>query len=153
MRRMTIRDEGLSDAVKLVAGPGQRSIDLSIPLQRSIPHWQDSERRRFTTTRGLRRDTDKWIQEKRRRGLDPRTMRATGMTERALTTANRSKGVIARATRTTLVVGIRPGRSDLYAARIQAKRGRNVVRFDKLAKQATSQTVLSFILSEDRPAR
>lgn len=75
----------------------------------------ESERRRFARGTGWRKDTPKWVAEKRRSGLDTRVMRATGHLERALTTGA-DPAITFQAFNSTLRWGIRAGRSDLYYA-------------------------------------
>lgn len=149
MRRFTVKTEGLAQAVADVSDVGERARDLELPLNASVKHWQESERRRFRTTRGWAKDTEKWAREKRRRGLDPRVMRATGRLESALTNATRGSGIIAKATKSTLTVGIRAGRGDIYYGAILAKKTRKnprqSVTFDKKAKTATAETVMEYV--------
>lgn len=146
MRRMTLRTQGLAEAAVTLAKPGERAADMKPALEASVLHWQRSEQRRFR--RGWKQSPE-WAREKRRRGLDGRSMRATGQAEAALTNANRSAGVLARATRTSLVVGVVPGRSDIYYIRAlaQTRPRSNAVVFDKRAKEATGVTVLNFLIT------
>ncbi len=89
------------------------------------------ERRKFQRG-GWQRDTPAWIKRKRREGLSPRTLVATGRLERALTSlgAEGHNDIVHRAWNGTLIWGIRQGRSDLYYAQPLAKgvRGRRPSR-------------------------
>ena len=63
-------------------------------------------------------DSSQWASYKRRHGLDPRVLRATGRLEGALTSGT---GMTFRAWNATLWWGIPLGRSDLYYAQPLAK--------------------------------
>jgi hypothetical protein len=148
MRGMTIKTEGLAESVKDVSVLGDRARNLQPALEVAVFHWQMSERRRFSTTRGWKKDTAAWVKQKRSKGLDPRTMRATGSLEAALVNAGR--GTVHKATNATLTVGIARGRGDIYYGAILAKKtrgigGGNPVAFDRKAKEATAVTVLHFV--------
>jgi hypothetical protein len=101
------------------------------------------ERRRFAQARGWRRIGAEWVAEKRRRGLDPRIMRATGKLEDALT--NATGGVRATAFNAQLTWGIRAGQTDLFYAQVQARRGRRAVVIDPPAREAIAQRTQRFI--------
>lgn len=104
---------------------------------------QESERRRFSHRRGWKRTTDDWAREKRRRGLDPRVMRATGQLESILTNAP-SGEIRFDAFNGVLRWGL-PWRSTAYYAAAQAKQGRRSVVIDKTARASISDRVSRFI--------
>jgi hypothetical protein len=149
MKRFTVKTEGLKEAVRDVGEMGDRARDLKPPLQASVIHWQHAERRRFATNRGWKKDTEKWAKQKRRQGLDARTMRATGRLEAALTNATVGSGAIALATKNILTVGVKRGQSPIYYARPLAKKTRTNPRqsvvFDRKAKLATGETVMEYV--------
>jgi len=112
-----------------------------------------SEKRRFTSTIGWRRLTPKWVKEKRRLGLDPRILRATGKLEGALTGGS-AAGLTFRAWGGSLFWGIPRGRSDLYYAQSLAKnrpgrRGRKMVVIDKQAKTNIAIRVERYVQDGD----
>lgn len=147
--RASFKVDGIRETRKRIDSVGQRARRPE-PALRSGFTKRDvtaSERRRFSHNRGWRRLQPSWVQEKRRRGLDPRILRATGQLERALTTGN---GMTFRAYNGVLFWGIPRGRSDLFYAQALAKgtngkRGRRMVVIDKDAKGRISRRVESYI--------
>lgn len=149
--RATIRVENLKSAVRRIDDVGDRARRPERVLRSEVVKLDllASEKRRFATNTGWRNDTPKWIAEKARRGLDPRTLRATGHLERALTTGD-DPAIVRSAYNGVLRFGIRPGRSDLYYAQALAKgkpgkRGRPMVRIDVLARDTTAGRVEHYI--------
>lgn len=149
--RATIRVEDLKVSVKRVDDVGDRARTPEKVLRSESVKGDllASEERRFATNAGWRKDTPDWVAEKRRRGLDPRTLRATGHLEQALTTGNDS-AIVRSAYNGVLRFGIRLGRSDLYYAQSVAKnkagkRGRPMVRIDLIAKSTIAGRVEHYI--------
>lgn len=148
--RARLRIEGLAEAMERTDAVGQRARAPEPALRSpgTLRDLQDSERRKFQRGRWPR-VTPKWAAEKRRRGLDPRPMRATGLLESALT--NATHGVRRQAFNRTLVWGIRPGRSDIYYAQALAKgvgnppKPRRMVVIDKVARERIAARVQRFI--------
>lgn len=118
--RSRLRVEGLQEATRRIDDIGERARRPEPALRghQTLLDLQQSERRKFARG-GWRRDTPAWIKEKRRRGLDTRTLRATGRLESSL--ANATNGVKATVYNGVLTWGIRAGRSDIYYAQVLAK--------------------------------
>lgn len=109
---------------------------------------QASEVRRFAHTRGWRRITPEWIEEKRRRGLDPRVMRATGRLEDTLTSQFSSSTQFG-AHDGVLRWGLR-WRSEFFYASVQATRGRRSVVIDTIARRAIVARIQQYIATGER---
>ena len=147
--RARLKVEGLQAAVHRIDVVGERARRPE-PALRSRETLQDltaSEKRKFARG-GWRRDTPEWIAQKRRRGLDTRTLRATGRLERTLTTG--AGGMRFSAYSSTLTWGIPAGRSDLYYAQVLAKGtssmpARRMVVIDKIAKGLIAERVGRYI--------
>ena len=148
--RARLEVEGLKESILRIDEVGDRARRPEPALRASgtLLDLQQSERRKFARG-GFRRDTKKWLQEKRRRGLDPRTMRATGRLESALT--NATHGVRRTVYNAELTWGILRGRSDIYYAQPlakgigHAKVKRRAVVIDKVATASISRRVEHFI--------
>lgn len=146
--RLTV--DGLKDALDRVDDVGDRARRPEPALRddATLMDLQMSERRKFARG-GWRRITPEWAAQKRRAGLDPRPMRATGRLESALT--NATHGVRATVFNATLTWGIRAGNSDLYYAQALAKgvgdppRKRRAVVIDKTARENIAGRVQRFI--------
>lgn len=149
--RGRLRVEGLKEARAFVDDVGLRA-QRPEPVMRSDSVKADilaGERRRFERGTGWARDTPKWIAEKRRRGLDERTLRATGRLERALTTGA-DPAITFQAFNSELRWGIRGGRSDLYYAAPLARgttehRGRRMVVIDQVARSRIAGRIEHYI--------
>lgn len=137
---------GLREAVTRVDEVGERARRPEPALRAPGTRFdlQESEHRRFTTYRWRPGITKEWRDRKRREGLDPRVMVASGRLESALENA---EGGAVRMTvfNATLTWGLRAGRSDFYYAQVQAKRGRKAVAIDRIARARIAQRVESFI--------
>lgn len=147
--RTRLQVDGLAEAVARVDDTGDRARrpEPALKAPATLLDLQSSEHRKFARG-GWRRDTPGWIREKRRRGLDPRTLRATGRLESALT--NATHGVKATVWNSTLTWGIRAGRSDIYYAQVLAKgRGRmparRMVVIDRTARDRIAARVERYI--------
>jgi hypothetical protein len=118
--RSRLRVDGLQEAVHRIDDVGDRARrpEPALRSHQTLLDLQQSERRKFARG-GWRRDSPAWIKEKRRRGLDTRTLRATGRLESAL--ANATDGVKATVYNGALTWGIRRGASDIYYAQKLAK--------------------------------
>lgn len=146
MPRGTLVVEGLPEAIHRLDAVGERARfpepALRAPGTRRA--LQESERRRFTKYR-FRPDTKAWVARKRREGLSTRTMQATGRLRSALENANYGEGVRQTVFRSMLTWGIRTGQSPVYYAAVQAKRGRQAVAIDRLARIDIAERVQHFI--------
>jgi hypothetical protein len=148
--RARLRVDGLRAALMRVDDVGERARRPEPALRddATLLDLQQGERRKFAKG-GWRKTTPRWAQQKRRAGLDPRTMRATGLLESALT--NATHGVRATVWNSTLTWGIRAGRSDLYYAQALAKGvgsppvKRRAVVIDKVARENIAARVERFI--------
>jgi hypothetical protein len=115
--------------------PALRSAQVLMALQQS-------ERRKFTTGR-FKRASPAWVERKRREGLSPRTMQATGRLRSAL--ENATPPVRRTVFNSQMTWGIRGGRTDLYYAVVQAGRGRRAVVIDRPARAQIAERVEGFI--------
>jgi hypothetical protein len=147
--RARLAIDGLKDAITQVDEVGDRARRPEPALRddATLLDLQQGERRKFARG-GWRRITPAWAREKRRRGLDPRTLRATGRLESALT--NATHGVRATVWNSELRWGIRAGRSDIYYAQPLATgaRGmppRRMVLIDRTARESIAGRVERFI--------
>lgn len=142
--RQSLRIEGLREARKRVDDVGARA-NAPEPALRSdavLLALQMSERRKFATGR-FKRDTKDWVDRKRREGLSPRTMQATGKLKSSL--ENATAPVRRTVFNSSLTWGIAGGRTDLYYARVQAQRGRRAVVIDKVARVEIAERVERFL--------
>lgn len=142
--RQTLRIEGLTEARGRVDAVARRAQKPE-PALRSpavLMALQMSERRKFTTGR-FKRDTKDWVARKRREGLSPRTMEATRRLRSSL--ENATAPVRRTVFNASLTWGIRGGRTDLYYAVVQAKRGRRAVVIDKPARAEIAERVEEFL--------
>lgn len=111
---------------------------------------QAGQRRRFNTRRGWKPATsEKWAKAKRRKGLDPRLMRATGALESALTNADSNTQF--RAWNMTLTWGLR-WRSQVWYAAPNARAGRRTVVIDTRARREIADLVARYIAGNWTPA-
>lgn len=151
--RARLAVEGLKEAVHRVDEVGDRARRPEPALRHrdTLLDLQMSERRKFARG-GWRRIKPEWAAEKRRRGLDPRTLRATGRLESAL--VNATHGVRATVYNAELRWGIRAGRSELYYAQALAKGwtsstgqvpARRMVVIDQTARGRIAERVERFI--------
>lgn len=145
MARARLQVEGLREAAQRVDAVGERARrpEPALRADATKRDLQEGERRRFSHARGWRRITPEWAAEKRRRGLDPRIMRATGRLESILTNAPVGS-VRFDAYNGELRWGL-VWRSSAYYAAAQAKRGRRSVVVDKVARQAVAERVRRYI--------
>lgn len=147
--RARLKIEGLKEAQLDVGELGDRARrpEPVLRADQTQLDLQQSERRKFARG-GWRRDTPAWIREKRRRGLDPRTLRATGRLESALT--NATHGVKVTVWNSALKWGILAGRSSIYYAQALAKGSssmpaRRMVVIDRTAKDSITARVETYI--------
>lgn len=149
MLRARLAVEGLKEATTRLDEIGDRARHPQPALRHhnTLQDLQESERRKFSRG-GWRKDTPRWIAQKRRAGLDARTLRATGKLESAL--VNATHGVKATVLGPDLRWGIHPGRSDIYYAQALAAGyahvpARPMVVIDKVARERIAQRVQNFI--------
>jgi len=145
MPSVRLKVDGLKDAIERIDDVGDRARKPERALRSDATRrdLRASERRRFRHTRGWKRISPEWAATKRRRGLDPRVMRATGLLERTLTSA-RPGEVRFTAFNATLTWGLAWRSSAFYAA-AQAKQGRRAVVIDKKARADISERVARYI--------
>lgn len=143
-----LRVEGLKAAIDRIDLVGQRARapEPALRARQTLHDLTASEQRKFARG-GWRRDTPGWIAEKRRRGLDTRTLRMTGRLERALESG---AGLTFSAYNSTLTWGIPRGRSDLYYAQALAKGtsthpARRMVVIDRIARDRIAVRVERYI--------
>ncbi len=148
--RAQLAVDGLKESIRRVDEVGDRARrpEPALRAPGTLLDLQLGERRKFAKG-GWRKITPRWAQQKRRAGLDPRTMRATGQLESALT--NATHGVRRTVFNATLTWGITLGRSDLYYAQALAKgvgsppKKRRAVVIDKPARESIADRVQQFI--------
>lgn len=147
--RSRLRVDGLQEAVRRIDVVGERGRrpEPALRAQQTRRDLTASEQRRFASSRGWKRLTPGWVSEKRRRGLDPRILRATGRLERSLTSGT---GITFKAFNGTLTWGIPRGRSDLYYAQALAKGttsmpARRMVVIDRAARDRIAIRVERYV--------
>lgn len=143
-------------AARRIHGAADRAFDLRPALSTITEEWIGSERRQFATGHGwppLKRSTRL---RKIRQGLGSSPMRATGRLERALT-VRRARGQTVRMRRSSLVVGLKGGKSKVYYGRFhQRGRGvpqRKVVVFDEQARRRVAPILRGYIVHGSRSLR
>ena len=142
--RMRLTVEGAREARARVddVGDRARAPEPALRSAGTLTELKLSERRRFSQARGWRRISPEWVARKRRSGLDPRVMRASGRLESALT--NATGGVRATVWNGQLTWGIRTQPMVRYAS-AQAARGRRTVVIDRPATEGIAGRVQRFI--------
>lgn len=150
--RGSLKLDGMTAAIQRVddVGDRARAPEPALRAAGTRRDLQESEKRRFSHRRGWARLTPRWAAEKRRRGLDPRVLRATGRLYSALVNAVRSDGVRHDVFNRELRWGIRRGRSNVYYAQALAKgwgetKPRRMVVIDKPARASIAGRVEKFI--------
>jgi hypothetical protein len=140
--RLTVT--GVQAAAKRVDDVGDRARrpEPALRSNAALEALKASERRRFSHGRGWRRISAEWVERKRRSGLDPRVMRASGALEQALTTG--TGGVRRSVFNAELRWGIRSGEMARYG-NVQANQGRRSVVIDVPAKAQIAERVQRFI--------
>lgn len=149
MPRASLRVEGLREAVQRLDEVGERARMVERPLRapQTRRDLQASERRRFSHARGWKRITPEWAAEKRRRGLDPRVLRATGRLESILTNAPTGE-IRFSAGNGELRWGLRVSSEVGRYAAIQANQRRRAVVIDRAARVAINERVQRWIAGE-----
>ena len=145
MANIRIRVDGLKEATQRLDDVGDRARRPEPALRADATRrsLRASERRRFSHARGWRRISPEWAATKRRRGLDPRVMRATGQLARTLTGAGVGE-VRFSAYNGVLTWGL-PWRSSSFYAAAQAEQGRRAVVIDRRARGEISERVARYI--------
>jgi hypothetical protein len=149
MIRARLAVDGLKEATQRLDEVGDRARHPQPALRHpnTQQDLQESQRRKFARG-GWRKATPRWIEQKRRAGLDTRTLRATGRLESAL--VNATHGVKATVVGPDLRWGLHPGRSDIYYAQALATGSahmppRRAVVIDPTARERISQRVQNWI--------
>lgn len=135
---LSLQVKGAAEAARDYHARAKRSRDIRPALDRIKDFWLLSEQRQFDSGAGwpdIKASTRQW---KAQRGLDPRVMRATGLLERVLTQPNQqARGQMAEVFADSLLVGIRPGRSDIYYAQSHVDKWPLITFDTKAASDAT----------------
>lgn len=142
--RQNLTVTGLREAVKRVDDVGERAARPE-PALRSpavLLALQMGERRKFLTGR-FKPASPEWVARKRREGLSPRSMQASGRLRAAL--ENATPPVRRTVFNSQLTWGIPGGRGDLYYAVVQANRGRKAVVLDKPTRVVINDRVEHFL--------
>lgn len=147
--RATIRIDHLREVRGRYDAMGRRARrpEPALRAAGTLADLRASERRRFAKRISPAASRD-WVREKRRRGLDPRTLRATGKLERLIEGAGMGISAYNGELRWTA--------KDAYAARVanvhaSRRRSWRVVVIDKPARQSISDRVLTYILDGSIP--
>lgn len=149
--RARLEVSGLRASVERLDDLGDRARAPE-PVLRSnetLARLNAGERRKFQRG-GWQRLSPEWARRKRREGLSPRTLVATGRLERTLT-QGAGPGTVFSAFNGELRWGIRAGRSDVYYAQALAKgvRGRRASRMvviDSTTKAEIAGSVERYIV-------
>lgn len=146
--RVTVRIDGIEDTRRRLDDVGLRAqrpepVLRSPRVRRELT---DSERRLFASNR-FSRNTARWDRAKRRRGLSPKRMQASGRLRLLLTSPISGNNVEFKAYNGTLTWGIIGGRSSIYYGAIWAKRDpkRRVVKVDMVARGNIRGHVVRYI--------
>lgn len=124
--RFELELSGARGAEHRLEGVGRRAADISAAGGRILGELRAGERRQFATGTGWPRLAASTLARKRRQGLDPRTLRATGLLEQVLTRpAQQAHGQVAAADADEIRFGIRGGRTDVFYGRFH-QRGKGV---------------------------
>lgn len=135
---LSLQVKGAAETAREYHAKAKRSRDIRPALERIKDFWLLSQQRQFDSQAGWPDIKAKSRQWKTERGLDPRVMRATGLLERTLTQPNQqASGQMAEPFADSLLVGIRPGRSDIYYGQVHAKKWPLVVFDAKAQADAT----------------
>jgi hypothetical protein len=152
--RLSVEGFALASRELSVKGERARRVDVVLGSHRVRREFEEASQRRFK--RGLPRAKRGWTIEKQRRGLDSRSMRATGAAEAALTRGAGPLGreVIFEANRGVVRFGVHRGRTGLYYLNALARgyptthgrvRPRRVVFIDKLVRENVTAYVLRYV--------
>jgi hypothetical protein len=150
--RASLKVDGLPEAIKRVDSIGVRARK-PWPVLRSAATRKDlyaSEQRRFSTGRGWKRLTPRWVDYKRAHGLSTRRLVATGALEQTLTHG----GDALRFTTTggALIFGIKVRSHLFYAVPLARGAGklpaRRMVVIDKPARTSIAMRLQRFIAGE-----
>lgn len=144
-RRISIRVTGLRAAQTMIGDVGNRARapEPALRTDRVMSILHMAEHRRFGQ-RFSPRATRAWAARKRREGLDPRMMRATGALERTLT-RGRPPDVAFKAYNSVLSWGLKWRSPVWYAAVHQKRPGRRVVVIDKRAAGQITDIVTAYV--------
>lgn len=141
---MLLRVDGLRDAIGMLDDVGERARrpEPALRARETLEDLHAAERRRWARRwKPISRD---WAERKRRQGLDPRVMRATGALHDALTRGEGPPRVTFRAWDGVLSWGV-AARSPVWYAAVQKKRGRNAVVIDVEARRRIASRVAVYI--------
>lgn len=147
--RARLKVEGLKEATTRLDAVGLRARrpEPALRARQTLADLTESQMRRFSQARGWKRISPRWVAQKRRQGLDPRVMRATGKLAHALTSG---AGMTFNAHNAELRWGIPRGRSDLHyaqalAAGTSSTPARRMVVIDKTARASIAARVERYV--------
>jgi hypothetical protein len=143
--RSGLRVQGMREARKRLDDMGDRARrpEPALRARETLLDLQMGERKRFSSSAGLRGISGEWRQRKRELGLDPRVMHASNRLEAALENAN--DGVRLTVFNAELRWGFRGTNDVARYASVQANLGRKVVVIDRDRRRAIAERVERFI--------
>jgi hypothetical protein len=143
--RTYLRIEGLPQTRRMLTDVGDRGRrpEPALRSRATLDLLTRGEAEQFASGQGWPRENRAWASEKRRRGLDPRVMRATGRLERALTRGG-GAGLTHTAYDGVMRFGIPRGRSDIYYAQALAKRRRR--RYRSVVIRPATRDAIAFVV-------
>lgn len=108
-----------------------------------------NERRLFASNKWTK-NTRKWDARKRKRGLSPKRMQASGLLRLILEAGNTGSAVRFSAYNGTLIYGLYGGRTAVFYARILADRDRRrrPVRLDKVFRVRATEIVTRYVAED-----
>lgn len=138
MSGVSIHIQGAVEAARDYYARSQRAKDVRPAMDRVIDFWLGAEQRQFDSEAGWPPIKAKSREWKMRYGLDPRTMRASGLLEAVLTQRGmEGSGQYTEPMGDGLTVGLMPGRTQVYYAQTLVKKWPLVVFDDLAAGEAT----------------
>lgn len=135
---------GRQGAVKRLDGLTHRGKDFAPAFVRIQRSFLAAERKRFASEEGWAPLAPDYRARKARRGLDARTMRATGELERALT-SGRGPGAVAEISRTEATFGTDLPRA-VYAQRGSGTRRRRVLVIDRRRRTTWTRMIRDHLM-------
>lgn len=144
--------QGLAAAQQRLTAAGSRARrpEPALRSRATLQALRDSETRRFQANR-FRANSPKWQQYKRRHGLSPKRLQASGLLRMILTAGTwgtTNSAVAFSAWNGVLTWGLKGGRSPVFYARIWADRDRRrrPVYIDKRARVDIGDIVMRYVV-------
>lgn len=150
--RIDLEVRGVDVTARKLSRLGRRAVDMRPAFDRIADEFIEGERRRFSTGSGWAPLASATKARKRREGLDPRIMHATGRLEGVLTRRS-AAGQVLVIDRDSITFGLKGGRSKGYAGVI-SQRGRKsqpvrkVVVLAQRERRRAKQIILEELMAE-----